>query len=588
VNEAMLNSALASAAQMLRDARWGEAESLLRQLLVENPANPYVLQLLGIASMKRDRDGEGEVFFRQAIAVKPDYVEAHNNLGIVLRKQKKFTEAVVAYRDALNLRSGDADILNNLGNALQDAGEGPAAVEAFNLALEIRPGWPEFMHNLAMALQLQGSAAQAAAIFGQISRMVPEPVFHTNRLFTLHFDPTVDPAATFAEHLEWDRRFGLPLREQIRPHQNDRDANRRLRIGYVSGDFRRHSVAFFIEPLLSNHDPDQVELFAYSTSSRNDDITQRMQTIVPQWRDISELEEGAAAEMIREDAIDILVDLSGHTEGSRLQVFARKPAPVQAAYLGYADTTGLSAIDYRLTDRYLDPAGADRFYSEKLVRLPRSFACYRPLDVMPEVSALPAAARGAATFASFNNMSKISPDLLDCWAEIVSRVPCSRFLMVAHGLESEKVKERIKTIFENRGVSSDRLRLMPRQPWQEYFALHQQADILLDTFPVCGHTVSCHALWMGLPVVTLGGKTCSQRLGVSVLSNLRLEELIAGNRQEYQRIATELAMNLPRLAELRSGLRQRMRESPVMDAKGLARDIEAAYRRMWQAYVSAG
>ncbi len=436
MSETEFNQQLSQAVQMLGDSRLGEAESLLRQLLAERPENPYALQLLGIVNMQSERPGDAEGFFRRAIAAKPDYVEAFNNLGIVLREQKKSVEAVAAYEEALKLRPDVADILNNLGNALRDAGEGPRGVEVFNRALALRPDHPEFLHNLALALQLQGSAAEAAEIFGRISRLVPEPSFLANRLFTLHFDSKADPAVLFAEHLDWDRRFGFPLRGDIRGHTNDRNPDRPLRVGYVSGDFRRHSAAIFIEPLLANHDPKQVDVFAYSTAKDTDDLTDRLRGEVAHWRNIYDLDHAEAAEMIRRDAIDILVDLSGHTEGSRLLVFARKPAPVQVTYLGYTDTTGLSTIGYRFTDAYLDPPGTDRFYTEKLIRLPKTFACYRPPDDMPEVWPSPASRTGAGTFASFNNLSKVNPDLLDCWAEILAKVPSSKFLMAAHGLQS--------------------------------------------------------------------------------------------------------------------------------------------------------
>jgi protein O-GlcNAc transferase len=584
VTDAELNSSLGAAARMLGESRLGEAESILRGLFEEYPQNPFVLQLLGILSMKHDRLVEAEGFFRGAIGVKPDYVEARNNLGIVLRKQERFGQAVEAYDEALKFRPEDADILNNLGNALQDAGEGARAVETYRRALVIRPGYPEFLHNLALALQIQGSAREAAEIFGKLARLAPEPTFHTNRLFTLHFDPDASAKQIFEEHLEWDRRFAAPLRGEIRGHQNNRDPSWKLRVGYVSGDFRRHSVAFFIQPLLANHDREKFEIVAYSTSTRTDDITEKARQNVALWRDISEIDVAEAAEMVRSDQIDILVDLAGHTEGSRLLVFARKPAPVQVSYLGYSDTTGLSVIDYRLSDGYLDPPGAEKFYSERLIRLPRTFACYRPPEDAPGVSASPAASSGGVTFASFNNISKVNPRLLDCWAQIVSQVSGSRFLMAAHGMQSRETRGRVESIFGKYGVSADRLRLLPRQSWEEYFALHHQCDILLDTFPVCGHTVTCHALWMGLPVITLGGKTCSQRLGVSVLSNLNLESLIARDLGEYQRVAAELGKDIPRLVEMRGSLRQRMVDSPLMDARGLAREIEGAYRSMWEIY----
>jgi predicted O-linked N-acetylglucosamine transferase (SPINDLY family) len=584
MDDSTFNAGLTQAAGFLQQGNLDHAEPILRSLLADRPGDPYALQLSGILSMKLDRLAEAEDFFRRAVAAKEDYVEAHNNLGIVLRSQGKFFESIAAYQRALGLRPGDENILNNLGNALHAAGEGPKAVLAFRQALATRETDEAVWNSLGLSLLAQSDAAGAAAAFARAGNILPLPIFQSNRLFALHFDPAAQPESIFAEHLEFDRQFAQPLRSHIRLHENDRDPHRRLRVGYVSPDFRRHSAAFFIEPLLANHDPAATEIFLYGNAAKEDDLTDRLRSYPLHWRDIFKLDDDAAADLVRADRIDILVELAGHTEGSRLLLFARKPAPVQITYLGYPDTTGLSAIDYRLSDAYLDPPGAERFYSEKLVRLPRTFAAYRPPDDAPEVSVSPASVTGTVTFASFNSFSKVNPGVLDCWARILSQVPGSVFLIAAHGTQSVEARQRITSIFQNRGVAPDRLRAYERQPWPEYLALHRQADILLDTFPVGGHTVTCHALWLGLPVVTLAGKICCQRLSTSVLSNLNLQSLIAQTPEQYIQIAVELARDLPRLSALRINLRQMMRQSPLLDGRQFARDVESAYRKMWETF----
>jgi protein O-GlcNAc transferase len=588
MTDSTFNARLSQAVAFLQNADYGQAETLLRALEQESADDPLLLQLLGIVNLKLKRLAEAEDFFRRAIARKPDFVEAHSNLGIVLRMAGKFSESIGAYETALKFRPDDPDILSNLANVCQDAGEGPRAAEAFRQAIELCEPDADLCINLGLALKTAGRAAESAEAFARAAQIDPQPIHFSKRLFMLHFDPRADAKSIFAEHREWDIRFGEPLRSRIRPHDNDRKANRRLRVGYVSADFRRHSVSFFIEPLLAAHDPAQVETFLYSNSGNLDDVTDRLRASAHHWRDIYNIDDAAAAEIIRADRIDILVELGGHTEGSRLLLFAQKPAPIQVAYLGYPDTTGLSAIDYRLTDAFLDPPGStDEFYSEKLLRLPRTFACYRPPSDAPAVAMSPAIKNGFVTFASLNNFWKVTPESIECWANILSQVPHSRFVMAAHGLQSAETRRQIETIFETRGVAAQRLELLGRQSWHNYLALHNRADILLDTFPVGGHTVTCHALWMGMPVVTLAGKTSCQRLGASVLSNLNLQNLIATNPQEYVEKAVELAKDVPRLVDLRAMLRDKMSKSALMDGRKFARDVESAYCEMWGTFCVA-
>jgi predicted O-linked N-acetylglucosamine transferase (SPINDLY family) len=291
------------------------------------------------------------------------------------------------------------------------------------------------------------------------------------------------------------------------------------------------------------------------------------------------------AELIRRDGIDILVDLAGHTGNNRLLVFARKPAPVQVTWLGYSNKTWLETMDYRLTDPIADPLGSpDEPGGERLFRLPKTFACFRPADVAPPVGTQPAAGRGEVTFASFHLLAKLNDELLGRWAEILKRVSASRLLLVASGLNESTTRERFMRFFGERGIGADRLDFMGRQTLESYLALHHEVDVLLDCHPFSGHTLSCHALWMGVPVVTLAGKTHCSRMVASVLGNLDLSELVATGPEDYVRIAVELAGDLPRLAELRATLRARMEQSPLMDAPAFARDIEAAYRQMWRTW----
>jgi predicted O-linked N-acetylglucosamine transferase (SPINDLY family) len=336
--------------------------------------------------------------------------------------------------------------------------------------------------------------------------------------------------------------------------------------------------------LFSAHDHEQFEIVCYSATTRPDDITQRLRGYADLWRNIAGLTDDRLASLVRQDRIDILVDLDLHTEGSQNLLFAQKPAPIQACWLGYPGTTGLSTIDYRLTDPYLDPPGLnDRFYSEQSIRLRDSFWCYDPLTDEPSVNALPASANGFVAFGCLNSFRKINDAVLELWAQVLKRVGRSRLILRA---PEGSCRLRVLDVLKAQGVTPDRARFLDSQPRRQYLELYHQIDIGLDTFPYNGHTTSLDSFWMGVPVVTIVGQTAVGRAGLSQLTNLGLPELIAHAPEEFIKIAAELATDLPRLSDMRAGLRDRMQRSPLMDAPRFARSIEAAYRDMWRKWCS--
>ena len=353
-----------------------------------------------------------------------------------------------------------------------------------------------------------------------------------------------------------------------------------LRIGYVSPDFREHCQSFFTIPLLSNHDREAFEIFCYPHVRRPDAITERIRGCAEVWRSILGMTDDQAARIIREDRIDILVDLTMHMAHGRPLIFARKPAPVQVAWLAYPGTTGLSAMDYRLTDPYLDPPGLnDQFYSETSIRLPDTFWCYDPLDAELAVNALPAQAHGHITFGCLNNFCKVNEQVLRLWAQVLKTVDRSRLMLLC---PEGSHRQPLLDLLQREGISPDRIELLAFRPRPQYLELYHRIDVGLDTFPYNGHTTSLDSFWMGVPVVTLVGQTVVGRAGLSQLTNLGLTELIAQTPEQYIQIATDLAGDLPRLAELRRTLRARMQASPLMDAPRFARNVEAAYRQMWR------
>jgi predicted O-linked N-acetylglucosamine transferase (SPINDLY family) len=361
-----------------------------------------------------------------------------------------------------------------------------------------------------------------------------------------------------------------------------------LRIGYLSPDFREHSVSYFARSFLGAHNHSAFEVVGYDNSRRPDAVTASIQAMTDQWRRVATLNDDQIASQIRDDRIDILVDLAGHMAGNRLLVFARRPAPVQVTYLGYPDTTGLRRIDYRLTDEIADPAGtSDSFNTERLIRLPGCAWCYTPPDSAPEISPLPAQTSGRLTLASFNNFAKVTLDVIALWVRVLNAVQGSQLLIKAAGLDYPSARQRVLEQFASAGISTDRLELLGRtRTTAEHLAMYQRCDIALDTFPYHGTTTSCEALWMGLPVITLLGQMHLSRVSASLLHAVDLDDCVAQNADEYVGIASAMSRDLARLAELRLSLRERMRGSPLLDAKAFTRGLEEQYRQMWVNWVT--
>jgi predicted O-linked N-acetylglucosamine transferase (SPINDLY family) len=401
----------------------------------------------------------------------------------------------------------------------------------------------------------------------------------------MNYHDGLDAATIFHEHLRWAERHAArfyPTGDAAQ-HDNDRSPDRPLRVGYVSPDLRQHPVGFYMEPIISRHQREQVEPFCYS-DARPDALSQRLGNACTGWRNIADWSDDRVAQTIRNDRIDILIDLAGHTAGHRLLVFARRPAPVQGTYLGYVNTTGLATMDYAITDKYLDPPGVhEPFRTEILYRLPRSYLCYIPPTRCDDVGPLPATKNGYVTFACMNNFSKVTPQTLDVWARILQRVPGCRIVLQSDiAAHLAQTRER----FARAGVDESRVQFVGKRPLNEYFALHNTFDIALDPFPHNGGTTTCDALWMGVPVITVIGEHAVMRAGSSILSTLGLPELVANSVEDYIDLAAALAEDPVRLANLRRTMRNRMSNSPLMDLPGFVNDLEAAYRRMWQTWLN--
>jgi predicted O-linked N-acetylglucosamine transferase (SPINDLY family) len=505
--------------------------------------------------------------------------------GVALQQAGRLYEAIAVYQRAVARAPDDACVHNNIGSALREQGRLDEAVATLRRAIELNPALAPAHANLGVALADQGRVSGAIASLRRSIAL--EPYFaraHSSLVYTLMFCPGQDTRTVYEESRRWNERHAAPLSARSRPHLNDRTPDRRVRIGYVSPDFREHSQSLFTVPLFAAHDHERFTIHAYADVAVPDQVTARLKFCTDVWRDIRGLSPEQVADIVRQDRIDILVDLTMHMTGEHLEVFARKPAPVQACWLAYPGTTGLSAIDYRLTDRYLDPPGEDEsLFSEQTLRLPRCFWCYDPLTNEPQVNPLPALKRGTITFGSLNNFWKVNEDVLRLWARVLGAVSGSRLVLLAR---EGSHRDDTRVFLEREGIAPDRVTFAAPVPRPRYLELYHQIDLALDPFPYPGHTTTFDALWMGVPVVTLAGGTPVGRGGVSILSNLGLPELIAQTPEQYLRIAADLAADRPRLAELRAGLRPRMQSSALMDGKQFAADFETALRRMWQTWCN--
>jgi predicted O-linked N-acetylglucosamine transferase (SPINDLY family) len=401
----------------------------------------------------------------------------------------------------------------------------------------------------------------------------------------LDLAPGTTSGEAFAERRRWNERYGRPAAVHIRPHDNDRDPERRLRVGYVSADFREHSAAMVFGPVVLSHDPAAVEVVCYAGVLKPDHVTARFQAAAGRWRSMLGVSDEALARQIRQDGIDILVDLSGHSGGHRLQVFARKPAPVQVTAWGYALGTGLDTVDYFFADAVTVPAEARGDFSEEVVDLP-AFVAYSPVEGVPEVGPLPARARGAVTFGCFNRLSKLTPEALELWARILGAVPGARVVMKFHGLDQPAIQARVRGAFEGQGIAGERIVMLGGTNSREHLGAYGQVDLALDPFPHGGGVTALDGLWMGVPMVTLLGERIPTRMGPSILTTLGLPEFIAGTPEEYVAVAVRWARNLDELARVRAGLRERMRASVICDHRAYCRAVEDAYRWMWRRWCA--
>lgn len=558
------------------------AEDFFRQVLALDPKQAVAHFNLGIALRDQERLTEACHSFKRAIALRPNYGEAMNALSNAYIALNEWQDAAQVLNEALSIWPRSADVYSNLGAVCQAMGHLHEAVTAYEAALKINPRLGITLDGLGSAYQSLGDFERAEQSYRKSLAFTPGDLHaRSNLLMLLNYLPEADRTMVFKEHIEWSKiaQTQIPTMAPIKPTQ---DLQQRLKIGYLSPDFREHSVASFIEPVLLHHDRSRFEICCYSDLPRPDETTERIKAAADLWRDIHKLSDMETARLIREDRIDILIDLAGHTGNNRLGIFAAKPAPLQMTYLGYPNTTGLDAIDYRITDEVADPAGEEAWFSEKLLRLDGCFLTYQPDRNAPDVAPLPVLENGHVTFGSFNNFSKINPSVLRLWAEVLKQVPGSRLLLKCPALTDIGVQERVRADFDALGIGAERLDLLGHTRTRaEHLGLYARIDIALDTHPYNGTTTTCEALWMGIPVLSLEGKHHAGRVGATLLRAAGLADWLADSPEAFIAAARDRAGNTTDLAWLRGSLRERLKASRLCDARAFARSLETGFVEAW-------
>ena len=605
--------------------RLDDAERALRRAIGIDPGSASAYNNLGNLMRQRGRDDEAIAAYDRALVLAPNHLNALKSLATLLLRRRALAQATVLLERATRAEANDPDLWLLLAQARYEQGQFAAALPHIETAVRLAPESATAIANLGNAYAKLRRFDEAIASFERALKLADRDAVSVNGIATaswalgqieraieyaqrnLELDATnangfsyllflhnyldrVSPAALGALHRQWDRRYGVVESALGEASTRPLEPGRRLRVGFVSPDFRHHSVAYFIEPVFQHHDRTNFEYFAYHCATESDATSQRLKAQVEHWRDVSRDPARELAKIVRADGIDVLIDLAGHTANNRLLTFAQRPAPLQMSYLGYPNTTGLSAIDHRLTDGRADPPGdSDRDSAERLIRLPDCFHCYLPTPELPRPELPPRQKNGFVTFGSFNVLSKISDRTLDCWIDLLQRVPGSRLRLKAVGLGSRSATERLAQRFATAGIAAERLVFDAyTDSHHEHMLRYRDIDIGLDTFPYNGTTTTLEALWMGVPVVTLNGDRHAARVGTSLLTAAGLPELVAADPAGYVALAQALAGDPGRLAGYHASLRDRLAASPLCDGPGFSRHFEQAIRQAWQARCARG
>ena len=547
---------------------------------------PTPLNGLGIALQAQGQYEKALTLFQQALALDPQRFDSLNNLGTLLRLLRRPHEAIPYLRQAVEIDPNSDLALTNLVYALLNLGQVSEALSQTERVLQQHPNSAPGHLMRGFALVQRAQPVEAIASFErawELNKSASEPI--ANALFTMLYRDDLSGPAFVQERQKWIDRLAQP-KSVFQRWAGSKEPERRLKVGYLSGDLRSHPVAFFLEPILANHS-EQVEAYCYDVAGVEDETTQRLKGYAQQWRRCVGTSNEAIAQQIYNDEIDILVDLIGHTAGSRPGVLQRKPAPIQMLYIGYPGSTGLKEVDYVISDSAVSPAEHSGLYTEKILPIEGSFWCFQPRESMPEPNPLPAIENGYVTFGSFNNSPKLSPVTIQLWARILTKLPTAKLKLKALALGDEGTKQHFLEQFVHFGAKPQQVIFEgPTLKIEAFFQSYHHIDIALDSTPYNGGTTTCESLWMGVPVVTLRGERFCSRMSHSLLNNVGLAELSTSSERDYVECAVKLAKKLEKLEEIRRTLRVKMAASPICQAQQAARAVEEGYRRAWQMFVS--
>ena len=561
-----------------------QAEASYRRALELSPANVDFLCNLGGCLQAADKIDAATACYHTALAVDAGNVNVLNNLGTILQGQGKLEDALNYFGRAAESDPLYAKSFVNLGMAHFERGELEQAAACQRQAIAIDPNLVEAHFSLGVALHALCRSAEAVECYRRALSIDPSHVkSFDNFVMTQQFVPQIDADTLFAAHMAFGAQFEAPFKAFWPKHGNARDPERRLKVGYVSGDFRTHAVAYFIEPILALHDRSGIEVYCYANQKAEDAITVRLRGLSDHWRPCLKLDDDQLAQQIAEDGIDILVDLAGHTSHNRLLTFARKPAPLQITYVGYLSTSGLSAMDYRLTDRLAQPPGSERHYTERLLYLPDSMWCFQAPDDPIEITPLPALANGYLTFGSFNNVDKVDAASVALWAALLREIPSARLLMLA----AAETRHHFLRQFAAVGISPSRIEFRGKIPPYEFRKTLQSVDIALDSFPVNGATTTCECLWQGVPVLSLAGPRFLSRNGLSILCAAQMPDFAPRSETDFINVAVLLANNPALLNNIRQGMREHLTKTALMDGHRFVHNLETIYRDIWRQWCNS-
>ena len=605
----------AKAANLLTAGKPAEAAKIYTDLLAAQPANATLYFNLACALQGMGQQQQAITNYLAALQLQPTLVPAANNLGNAFMGMGRQDDAATYFRLALTTDPNHPNALVCLGGLLFDSGQDSEALQLLEHAVQrhtenfnarvlfaqacdragrrdeadahlakaaaLRPNDAPVQNNIATRILNSGRIPEAIAAIEKAVALDPSsPAFHSNLILAKLYDPKLSAADHLAEARAWNARHAVPRAKVFPSPSNIRDPRRVLRIGYVSGDFYRHPVGFFMNGPLARHDRTKFKIFCYS-NGRPDAYTEQLRHKGDIWRDIRRMSDEDLVRMIRQDGIDILIDLAGHTAANRLTTFAMRAAPIQMTGGGHTGTTGLDAIDYLISDSFETPEALSVHYSEQLIRMPHGYVCYTPPDYASTVGAPPCVEQGYVTFCCFNNIAKLNDDVAAVWSDILKSVPNARLMIEARPIGQAGTAKRLRELFTSRGIDGKRILLGGGAPHERFLDFYTKADIALDPFPYSGGLTTLESLWMGVPVVTLPGEGFASRHSFSHLSNLGLTELVACDRADYIRIVVDLANDQARISSLRQTLRPRMAASPLTDTAGYTKALEQAYRDAW-------